>query len=182
MKQKLEAGQYKNANKFYEDLNQIYLNCLDFNPTGPVREAGIKFKALVDEKWVGLPPLRMYDSDDSGEESDDLSDIEREKGKHSLSLGFSFGKLIGDLSQSSALWKSRSPRSISPSSPFVHLKRTSASGRRGRRRTGRLHAVRLRKLTTRLSKPLRRLGRRPSPRPRLRRRLPNRSTSLARKL
>lgn len=81
IKTKLEQNEYSDPRQVYADFQQIVNNCFTFNPEGSVvREAGKKLKHHFEEKWAGLPPLRPLDSDSSAGESDDDSDIERDRG------------------------------------------------------------------------------------------------------
>ena len=76
MRKKLEAGEYPNATKFFEDFKLMIRNCFAFNPAGtPVNQAGIDLQRLFDEKWKSLPPLR----DASDEEEDEYEDEEEEE-------------------------------------------------------------------------------------------------------
>ncbi|KAJ8586981.1 Bromodomain-containing protein [Rhizopogon salebrosus TDB-379] len=68
MQKKLDAGEYPNATKSFEDFKLMIWNCFIFNPSGtPVNQAGIDLQQLFDEKWKHLPPLQdaSDDEDDS---------------------------------------------------------------------------------------------------------------------
>ncbi|KAG8897981.1 hypothetical protein FRB99_007738 [Tulasnella sp. 403] len=82
MRKKLDQGEYLDASKFHADFMQIIKNCMTFNPEGsPVREAGNQLRQLFLEKWANLPPLKASiesEDEDSGPESDDASDAEKE--------------------------------------------------------------------------------------------------------
>jgi hypothetical protein len=84
MKKKLEAGEYPNAQKFYDDFKLMIRNCFTFNPEGSlVNQAGVELQKVFDDKWKTLPPLREVQSDadeDEEEESDDEQSRERELG------------------------------------------------------------------------------------------------------
>ncbi|KAJ8584367.1 Bromodomain-containing protein [Rhizopogon salebrosus TDB-379] len=59
MRKKLDAGEYPNVTKFFEDFKLMIRNCFVFNPSStPVNQAGIDLPQLFDEKWKHLPPLR----------------------------------------------------------------------------------------------------------------------------
>ncbi|KAJ8579640.1 Bromodomain-containing protein [Rhizopogon salebrosus TDB-379] len=59
MQKKLDAGEYPNATKSFEDFKLMIWNCFIFNPSGtPVNQAGIDLQQLFDEKWKHLPPLQ----------------------------------------------------------------------------------------------------------------------------
>ena len=68
MWKKLDAGEYPNATKFFEDFKLMIRNCFVFNPSGThVNQAGIDLQRLFDEKWKHLPPLRdASDDEDDG--------------------------------------------------------------------------------------------------------------------
>ncbi|KAJ8583307.1 Bromodomain-containing protein [Rhizopogon salebrosus TDB-379] len=71
MRKKLDAGEYPNTTKFFEDFKLMIRNCFVFNPSGtPVNQAGIDLQRLFDEKWKHLPPLRDA-SNDEDEESEE---------------------------------------------------------------------------------------------------------------
>ena len=68
---KLDAGEYPNATKFFEDFKLMIRNCFVFNPSNtPVSQAGIDLQRLFDEEWKHLPPLRDA-GDDEDEEYED---------------------------------------------------------------------------------------------------------------
>jgi len=80
MRKKLEAGEYPNATKFFEDFKLMIRNCFHFNPSGtPVNQAGIDLQRLFDEKWKHLPPLRDLSDDDEEEYEDEESEEERNR-------------------------------------------------------------------------------------------------------
>jgi hypothetical protein len=71
MRKKLDAGEYPNATKFFEDFKLMIRNCFVFNPSDtPVNQAGIDLQRLFDEKWRHLTPLRDA-SNDEDEESEE---------------------------------------------------------------------------------------------------------------
>jgi hypothetical protein len=73
MWKKLDAGEYPNAAKFFEDFKLMIRNCFVFNLAGtPVNQAGIDLQRLSDERWTHLLPLRDT-SDDEDEEYDTRS-------------------------------------------------------------------------------------------------------------
>ncbi|KAJ8593535.1 Bromodomain-containing protein [Rhizopogon salebrosus TDB-379] len=75
MQKKLDAGEYPNATKFFEDFKLMIRNCFVFNPSGtPVNQAGIDLQRLFDEKWKHLPPLQ-----DASNEEDEESEEERNR-------------------------------------------------------------------------------------------------------
>ncbi|KAJ8582301.1 Bromodomain-containing protein [Rhizopogon salebrosus TDB-379] len=72
MRKKLDAGEYPNATKFFEDFKLMIRNCFVFNPSGtPVNQAGIDLQRLFDEKWKHLPPLRDVSSDEDEESEEE---------------------------------------------------------------------------------------------------------------
>lgn len=76
MRDKLERGEYPNANRFWDDFKLVIKNCFTFNPPGaPVYKAGEQLQVWFDERWSQLPPLREVSDDD--DESDDDSDSEQ---------------------------------------------------------------------------------------------------------
>ncbi|KAG2032951.1 Bromodomain-containing protein [Suillus americanus] len=78
MRKKLEAGEYPNASKFFDDFKLMIHNCFLFNPAGtPVNQAGIELQRLFDEKWKNLPPL--WDASDDEEEEHEDEDEEEER-------------------------------------------------------------------------------------------------------
>ncbi|KAG2057138.1 Bromodomain-containing protein [Suillus hirtellus] len=80
MRKKLEAGEYPNASKFFDDFKLMIRNCFLFNPAGtPVNQAGIELQRLFDEKWKNLPPLRDASDDEEEEEEDEESEEERNR-------------------------------------------------------------------------------------------------------
>ncbi|KAG2160074.1 Bromodomain-containing protein [Suillus bovinus] len=81
MRKKLEAGEYPNASKFFDDFKLMIRNCFLFNPAGtPVNQAGIELQRLFDEKWKNLPPLRDASDEEEEEEEDEESEEERNRG------------------------------------------------------------------------------------------------------
>jgi bromodomain-containing factor 1 len=71
MWKKLDAGEYPDATKFFEDFKLMIRNCFVFNPSNtPVNQAGIDLQRLFDEKWKHLPPLQDA-GDDEDEEYED---------------------------------------------------------------------------------------------------------------
>jgi hypothetical protein len=55
MRNKLDAGEYPNATKFFEDFKLMIRNYFIFNPSGThVNQAGIDLQRLFDEKWKHL--------------------------------------------------------------------------------------------------------------------------------
>jgi hypothetical protein len=65
MQKKLNAGEYPNATKFFEEFKLMIRNCFVFNPSGtPVNQAGIDLQRLFDEKWKHLPSPLQDASDD----------------------------------------------------------------------------------------------------------------------
>lgn len=81
MRKKLEAGEYPNASKFFDDFKLMIRNCFLFNPAGtPVNQAGIELQRLFDEKWKNLPPLRDASDDEEEEYEDEESEEERNRG------------------------------------------------------------------------------------------------------
>jgi bromodomain-containing factor 1 len=81
MRKKLEAGEYPNASKFFDDFKLMIRNCFTFNPAGtPVNQAGIELQRLFDEKWKNLPPLRDASDDEEEEYEDEESEEERNRG------------------------------------------------------------------------------------------------------
>jgi hypothetical protein len=80
MRKKLDAGEYLNATKFFEDFKLMIRNCFVFNPSGtPVNQAGIDLQRLFDEKWKHLPPLRDASDDEEEEYEDEESEEERNR-------------------------------------------------------------------------------------------------------
>lgn len=80
MRKKLEAGEYPNASKFFDDFKLMIRNCFLFNPAGtPVNQAGIELQRLFDEKWKNLPPLRDASDDEEEEYEDEESEEERNR-------------------------------------------------------------------------------------------------------
>ena len=74
MRRKLDAGEYTNAQKFYDDFKLMIRNCFTFNSEGTlVNQAGVELQKVFDDKWKGLPPLRDVTSD-ADEEDDEESD------------------------------------------------------------------------------------------------------------
>ena len=81
MRKKLEAGEYPNASKFFDDFKLMIRNCFTFNPAGtPVNQAGIELQRLFDEKWKNLPALRDASDDEEEEYEDEESEEERNRG------------------------------------------------------------------------------------------------------
>ncbi|KAG1889391.1 Bromodomain-containing protein [Suillus subluteus] len=81
MRKKLEAGEYPNASKFFDDFKLMIRNCFLFNPAGtPVNQAGIELQRLFDEKWKNLPALRDASDDEEEEYEDEESEEERNRG------------------------------------------------------------------------------------------------------
>jgi bromodomain-containing factor 1 len=80
MRKKLDAGEYPNATKFFEDFKLMIRNCFVFNPSGtPVNQAGIDLQRLFDEKWKHLPPLQdAGDDEDEEYEDEEYEDEEYE--------------------------------------------------------------------------------------------------------
>lgn len=80
MRKKLEAGEYPNASKFFDDFKLMIRNCFTFNPAGtPVNQAGIELQRLFDEKWKNLPALRDASDDEEEEYEDEESEEERNR-------------------------------------------------------------------------------------------------------
>ncbi|KAJ8582239.1 Bromodomain-containing protein, partial [Rhizopogon salebrosus TDB-379] len=76
MRKKLDAGEYPNATKFFEDFKLMIRNCFIFNPSGtPVNQAGIDLPRLFDEKWRHLTPLW----DASNDEDEELAEEEQNR-------------------------------------------------------------------------------------------------------
>jgi hypothetical protein len=68
MRKKLDAGEYPNATKFFEDFKLMIRNCFVFNPSGtPINQAGIDLQRLFDEKWKHLPFLLDASNDEDEE-------------------------------------------------------------------------------------------------------------------
>ncbi|THV05961.1 Bromodomain-containing protein [Dendrothele bispora CBS 962.96] len=76
IRRKLEAGEYPNAQKFYDDFKLMIRNCFTFNPAGtPVNQAGSELQRLFDEKWKHLPsPVNNEPSDEEDDDEDDSED------------------------------------------------------------------------------------------------------------
>ncbi|KAI0034904.1 Bromodomain-containing protein [Vararia minispora EC-137] len=76
MREKLDSGDYPNAEKFRQDFLLIFKNCFAYNAPGtPVNQAGIELQHLFEEKWRGLPPeRRAVESEDEDEEDEDEDD------------------------------------------------------------------------------------------------------------
>jgi hypothetical protein len=90
MRRKLDAGEYPNAQKFYDDFKLMIRNCFTFNPEGTlVNQAGVELQKVFDDKWKALPPLREVaseaDDDDDDESEDDQS---RDRKRFHLFLPF----------------------------------------------------------------------------------------------
>ncbi|KAG1825607.1 Bromodomain-containing protein [Suillus subaureus] len=66
MRKKLEAGEYPNASKFFDDFKLMIRNCFLFNPAGT-------------PKWKNLPPLRDASDDEEEEYEDEESEEERNR-------------------------------------------------------------------------------------------------------
>jgi len=50
----------------------VISNCFLYNPPGtPVHQAGLDLRKLFEEKWKGLPPLRVESEDEEDDDSDD---------------------------------------------------------------------------------------------------------------
>ncbi|KAG2116963.1 hypothetical protein DEU56DRAFT_874123 [Suillus clintonianus] len=80
MRKKLEAGEYPNASKFFDDFKLMIRNCFLFNPAGTlVNQAGIELQRLFDEKWKNLPPLRDVSDEEEEEYEDEESEEERNR-------------------------------------------------------------------------------------------------------
>ncbi|KAG1777439.1 hypothetical protein EV702DRAFT_1179538 [Suillus placidus] len=80
MRKKLEAGEYPNASKFFDDFKLMIRNCFLFNPAGtPVNQAGIELQRLFDEKWKNLPTLRDASEEEEEEYEDEESEEERNR-------------------------------------------------------------------------------------------------------
>ena len=78
MREKLEAGEYPNPDRFKDDFNLMIRNCMAFNPSGtPVHDAGLELDNIFRKKWEGLPPLRLHQNEyEDEEEEEDESDAE----------------------------------------------------------------------------------------------------------
>ena len=77
---KLDSGAYATAEKFRDDIKLVINNCLLYNPLGtPVHQAGLDLRKLFEEKWKGLPPLRVESEDEEDDDSDD--DEERSRAR-----------------------------------------------------------------------------------------------------
>jgi bromodomain-containing factor 1 len=80
MWKKLDAGEYPDTTKFFEDFKLMIRNCFVFNPSNtPVNQAGIDLQRLFDEKWKHLPPLQdAGDDEDEEYEDEEYEDEEYE--------------------------------------------------------------------------------------------------------
>lgn len=94
MKKKLDAGEYPNSQKFYDDFKLMIRNCFTFNPEGSlVNQAGVELQKVFDDKWKQLPTLREGHSDaddDDEEDSDDDQSRDRKYKFHGLILRLTF--------------------------------------------------------------------------------------------
>jgi hypothetical protein len=84
MRAKLDSGAYATAEKFRDDIKLVINNCFLYNPLGtPVHQAGLDLRKLFEEKWKGLPLLRVESEDEEDDDSDD--DKERSRA-HTFSI------------------------------------------------------------------------------------------------
>ncbi|OAX38990.1 Bromodomain-containing protein [Rhizopogon vinicolor AM-OR11-026] len=96
MRKKLEAGEYPNATKFYDDFKLMIRNCFSFNPSGtPVNQAGVDLQRLFDEKWKHLPPLR--DVSDEEEEEYEEEEEEEERNRRIANIEAQIESMRGNL-------------------------------------------------------------------------------------
>ena len=69
---KPDSGAYATAEKLRDDIKLIIDNRFLYNPFGtPVHQAGLDLKKLFEEKWKGLPLLRVESEDEEDTDSDD---------------------------------------------------------------------------------------------------------------
>jgi bromodomain-containing factor 1 len=115
---KLKEGQYATAKDFEKDIRLIVANCLKFNPQGnAVRELGIQFERLFNEKWANkqnwiaqrspapASPAGTPDSDD--EESDEEEEDEPEAPAGSSGMSMLAQRLIEEQSKLIAMMKDK---------------------------------------------------------------------------
>jgi len=102
MRRKLDAGEYPNAQKFYDDFKLMIRNCFTFNPEGTlVNQAGVELQKVFDDKWKALPPLREVVSE--GEEDDD----DESDDDHSRDLVAAMESQIEELNRNLAVIKGK---------------------------------------------------------------------------
>jgi hypothetical protein len=85
----LDAGEYPNATKFFEDFKLMIRNCFVFNPSGtPVNRAGIDLQRLFDEKWRHQPPLRDASNDEDEESEEERNRTRTSRIQYDLPLTY----------------------------------------------------------------------------------------------
>ena len=84
---KLDSGAYATAEKLRDDIKLIIDNCFLYNPFGtPAHQAGLDLRKLFEEKWKGLPLLRVVWVESKDEEDDDSDDDEERSRARTFSI------------------------------------------------------------------------------------------------
>jgi len=120
---KLKEGQYATAKDFEKDIRLIVANCLKFNPEGNiVRELGLKFERLFNEKWANkqnwisqrspapASPAGTPDSDEEESEEEEEEEPEAPAGPSGMSMLAQ--RLIEEQSKLIAMMKDKTDKSM----------------------------------------------------------------------